>query len=169
MKHYLSGNAPVSFLDVAQIIEEAQNIQELPDGFITALIALHDAPHTTLGGKEVLTHFLNVQAEKRKQERTLATRIIGFADQGQRARISNGETLEVTLPQRRAQGIQWRFTQKPASAQISAHEEDGKIIFKIRLTKTELTELIWQEDGPAHIAADELKQFSLQVVVEEKS
>lgn len=91
------GGEPVSFYDAYRCVQLARRSRELGDALVHRMVELHDAPHLTLGGKDVLADFLKGYAQKLGQERALASRVIRQKDNGKVVRAKAGSRLLLGL------------------------------------------------------------------------
>lgn len=97
-------DAPTTFLDALRLVRKPN---ALDGDDIEALIALHDAPTTTDGAREVIADFLRGQALVMAHERHHSGRLLTLADHGKSIRGRQGTALQVKLETRSHRGGIW--------------------------------------------------------------
>ncbi len=94
---FVASGEPVSFYDAFALVRLARRAGELDDEALAALIALHDHPCTTDGGRGVLAELLRGLAARREKERGLAARVVRPKDSGRVARARAGAKVRLAV------------------------------------------------------------------------
>jgi len=167
LKGYLGSKEPVSFFDIVLALEDIKHLPFLPDPVLDGLVQLHDSPQITLGAQESLAEFLQAQVLQQTAERQNAMRVLRMVDQGTRVRLGVSTPLTIELPSRKALGCRWQNINKRLNAKLEISEANDSTSFIINFNKPGTIELLFKEDGPAHHKNEDLKEFSLTVLIEE--
>jgi hypothetical protein len=117
----LAANEPLSFLDAFDVVRQARSTAALDDALLGALLAMHDSPHTTDGGRAVLADFLRTVAQSLAQERALAARVVKVGDSGKCARAKAGQTLKISLGEPTCPASAWQLVGLAGPARLEAN------------------------------------------------
>ena len=98
---------PISFLDVVMLLRRSRQLGSPGDDELMALVALHDAPHTTDGARRILGEYLSGWAKRQQTQRDLGARAVLKRDSGKTARVVAGASVRVDLEERRRAGYRW--------------------------------------------------------------
>jgi len=117
------GDDYVTFLDVLPLQRLAQSMMHMPEPTLLALVHLHDAPHVTLGAKELLRALLRGYSHRAQLERQLGHKVLGRQHHRQTLRLRVGQAAKMALSapaQKR-----WQLQLAPAEAAASLQVEAG--------------------------------------------
>jgi hypothetical protein len=109
------GDDYVTFLDVLPLQRLAQSMMHMPEPTLLALVRLHDAPHVTLGAKEVLRALLQGYSHRAQLERQLGRKTLGRQHHRQVLRLRVGQQTLLVLSAPAHKG--WQLTLAPAEAE----------------------------------------------------
>ncbi len=118
-RDFVASGEPVSFYDAFALVRLARRAGELDDDAVAALIALHDHPCTTDGGRGVLAELLRGLAARREKERALAGRIVRPRDSGRVARARAGAKLLLALADEDATADAWDIVRLEGPARLT--------------------------------------------------
>ncbi len=116
----LAAPGPLSFYDALGVTLAARRFTEPSDDVLRALVSMHDAPQATDGARAILAEYLSARAQRIHEQRQRSRRPLTASDQGKLVRAVVGETLEVTLAERRGLGFRWQLIEAKGSVQVIA-------------------------------------------------
>lgn len=91
------GDDDVTFIDVMPLQRLALALAHMPAATLEALVQLHDAPHVTLGAKDVLMGVLRSYQHRAQNERRLAERLLGQGQAHKTIRLRVGQQAIIAL------------------------------------------------------------------------
>lgn len=120
-----AGHAPVTFADAILVLRLVRRLEEPAEALLARLVALHDAPFSTDGAREIFAEYLRAFAQRAAKERALARRTIGLADHGATTRLTPGARLRIALDERRELGWAWDVEALGEGLEQAREAEDG--------------------------------------------
>mgnify|MGYP006271571661 CR=1 FL=1 len=166
----LGGTSPVVFVDAVEVTRWLRRLADLGEPLLQSTLALHDAPHTTDGAREVLGEFLQSYAARVGAEQERATRPLTLADSGKIVRAKRGSQLHLDLPARVGTGYQWAVARKqgpinmkPEPAKPGAR---ARVRWQIALSRRGYARVALVETPPPKQPAQSGRKFEARIIVE---
>src|SRR5512139_2031976 len=88
---------PVTFYDALSVVRPLRGDDDPAEPLLHALMALHDAEHTTDGARAVIADYLRALVRRQENQRRLASRPLTLKDQGKTVRAPVGTPLQLRL------------------------------------------------------------------------
>lgn len=127
---------PISFLDVVMLLRRSRQVGAPVNNELVALVALHDAPHTTDGARRILGEYLSGWAKRQQTQRDIGARTVLKRDSGKTARVAVGAAVRVELEARRSAGYRWEVEeiQGPGSCEpvVEAGADLARAVFVLK-------------------------------------
>lgn len=115
----LASGEPLSFYDAFMLVRLARRRCDVDDETLHALVAVHDHPTTTHGGKQVLAEFLRAYTQRQNKERDRAQRVLTGRDHGVTVRASVGATLLLSVSDATTTADAWTIVRLDGPAKLT--------------------------------------------------
>jgi hypothetical protein len=151
---FVDSGEPLSFYDAFDVVRHARSAGDLADRALAALVALHDHPATTDGGRAVVADYLRAYAQRQHKERALAGRVLTARDDGRTVRAPVGSTLLLSVADATLTADAWSVTSLVGPARLTrlspARATELHADFGLELTDpgTVAVELAAKADAP---------------------
>jgi hypothetical protein len=143
---------PISFLDVVMLLRRSRQVGAPVNDELVALVALHDAPHTTDGARGILGEYLSGWAKRQQTQRDLGARTVLKRDSGKTARVAAGSSVRVELEERRGAGYRWEVKEisGPGSCEpvVEAGADLARAVFTMKAPQPGTVRVILEERPP---------------------